>query len=118
MQIELDEEAFREALREDRVNVQNLFSNSGETGIVDKLFDYLDEATKTTGFLNYRAKSNGGIDQQIRTLNDQIERMETRLASKEDRLRRQFTRLEQMTASFQSQSAVLSSMGSGLRMFY
>jgi len=109
--LELDEDAFREALRDDRTNVAALFNNADETGIADQLFDYLDQATRTTGYLNARSKSNGTIDQQIQGLNDQIDRLEDRLVLKENRLRQQFNQLEQLTASYQSQSTIISSMG-------
>lgn len=110
--LELDEDAFREALRDGRADVANVFNNTDDTGIADQLFGFLDEATKSTGFLNHRAKTNGGIDAQIRSLNDQIDRLEIRIEQKEVRLRRQFTRLEQLSASFQQQSAALAGMGS------
>lgn len=109
--LELDEDIFREALRDDRTNVAALFNNADETGIADQLYDYLDQATRSTGYLNARAKSNGTIDQQIQGLNDQIDRLEDRVAMKEVRLRQQFNRLEQLTASYQSQSTIISSMG-------
>ena len=108
--LELDEEAFREALRDDRQGVQNLFANDDETGVADVLFAYLEDTTKVTGFLNVRAKSNGTIDQQIQSINDRIERMEQRLTVREDRLRRQFTNLETMSSSFQSQASALSAL--------
>ncbi len=109
--LELDEDAFREALRNDRENVEGLFTNTAENGIADGLYEYLDEATRTTGFLNARAKSNGTIDKQIETLNSQIDRMEDRALQYENRLRRQFTQLETLTASYQNQAAALSSLG-------
>ena len=111
MTLSLDEDAFREALRDNRTNVQNLFANVDDTGIADTLFSYLDEITKATGFLNNRAKANGTIDQQIRNLNDQIGRMEDRLLQRENRLRRQFTHLEQISAGFQNQSSALAGLG-------
>ncbi len=113
-QLELDEDAFREALRTDRSNIENLFSNTDGTGIADKLFAYLDEATKTTGFLSQRAKANGSIDQQIQNYNDRIDQMELRLEQKEERLRKQFSRMEQIVSNLQSQSSSLSSMRSYL----
>jgi flagellar hook-associated protein 2 len=116
-ELKLNEDKLREALTNDRQNVKDLFSNTGKTGIADLLFDYLDEATKTTGFLNERARSNGTIDQQIRSLNDQITRLEERLSQKEARLRRQFTTLEQMSAGFQNQNAALARIGAGARLF-
>ena len=109
--LQLDEDTFREALRDDRTNVAAVFHNTDETGITDLLFDFLDQATRTTGYLNARAKSNGTIDQQIQGLNDQIDRLEDRVAMKEDRLREQFNRLEQLTASYQSQNTIVASMG-------
>lgn len=111
--LELDEDKLREALANNRQNVKDLFANTSKTGIGDLLFDYLDEATKTTGFLNERAKSNGTIDRQISSINDQIERMEDRVSQVEARLRRQFTNLEQLSAGFQNQNAALSRISAG-----
>lgn len=113
-QLQLDEDAFREALRSNRGNVANLFANSAETGITDVLFDYLDEATKATGFLNQRSKASGSIDQQIQSYNDQIDRIEGRLEQKEQRLRQQFSRMEQIAAQYQAQGSSLGSLGNGI----
>ncbi|HUW60793.1 MAG TPA: flagellar filament capping protein FliD [Candidatus Bathyarchaeia archaeon] len=114
---ELDEAKFKAALLEDRGNVKDLFNNTGGTGIADSLYAYLDETTRVNGFLNSRSKSNGSIDTQIRNLNDQIDRLEERVASKETRLRRQFSRLEQMSLTFQVQGASISSLSSMYSMF-
>jgi flagellar hook-associated protein 2 len=110
--LQLNEETFREALRDDRENVKSIFTNTGNTGVADVLFGYLDGVTSFSGFLNERTKSNGAIDQQIRGLNDQIERYERRLDQKEERLRRQFLNLERLSAGFQNQAAALSRLGS------
>ena len=114
---ELSEEKFKAALLEDRGNVKDLFSNTGASGIADRLFGYLDETTRVNGFLNSRSKTNGSIDTQIRNLNDQIDRFEERVASKEQRLRKQFSRLEQMSMTFQTQGASISSLSSMYSMF-
>lgn len=115
--LEIDTDKLREALADDRQNVKDLFANVNATGVGDLLFDYLDEATKATGFLNARAKANGTFDQQIQSLNDQIGRLEDRVAQREARLRRQFTNLEQLSAGFQNQSAALARIGGGLSLF-
>jgi flagellar hook-associated protein 2 len=112
-QLHLNEEKFLEALRDDRDNVAGLFTNDNEDGIADQMFDYLDEATRATGFLNMRAKANGTMDQQIQILNDRIVRMEERLVVRENRMRRQFTVLEQMSANFQNQASALMGLGAG-----
>ena len=106
-QFQLDEDAFREALRTDRQSVQDLFTNSDETGVGDLFFEFLDDTTATSGFLNERSRANGLIDQQIEAANDRIDRIEVRLEMRELRMRAQFTRLEQLAAGFQSQSAAL-----------
>lgn len=112
LNITLDEEKFRKALQSDRSSVIDIFANSSENGIADQIFTFLDGATKTTGFLNERARSNGTIDQQIQSTNDQIARLEERLTQRETRLRRQFTSLEQVSAGYQKQAAALSRLGS------
>jgi flagellar hook-associated protein 2 len=112
LNVTLDEEKFREALKDDRSGVISVFSNTAKNGIADQLFSFLDDATKTTGFLNERSKDNGTIDQQIQSSNDQIDRLEDRLLQRENRLRRQFTSLEQISAIYQNQAAALSRLGS------
>ncbi len=112
LNITLDEEKFREALKADRSGVISVFVNNAGNGIADQLFTFLDDATKTTGFLNERSKDNGTIDQQIQSTNDQIDRLEDRLLQRENRLRRQFTSLEQISAVYQNQAAALSRLGS------
>lgn len=116
-QFELDEETFREALRNDSAAVRNLFTNEGKSGIGDTLLTYLDEVTGTSGYLNQRARSNGTIDQQVQALNERIERMEIRLEQREARMRAQFLRVEQMSASAQNQNSMLSRISSGLGFF-
>lgn len=113
----LDGDKFREALRENRLNVEQVFANPDATGVADIFFTFLDEATRSNGFLNARAKANGTIDNQIKNIRDQITRFEERLGQKEVRLRRQFLRLERLSSGFQNQSAALSGLGAGLVRF-
>lgn len=115
--IELNEEEFLEALGNDRSGVSELFSNSGNTGIADSLFDYIDSITDFDGILNFRSRSNGSIDQQIDTFQDQVERLEDRLVRREARLRAQFSRLEQISNSLQTEGSFLSGLGGGFRGF-
>lgn len=112
LNITLDADKFREALKSDRSSVISLFSNDDENGIADQLFTFIDSATRTGGFLHERARANGTIDQQIQSTNDQIDRLEERLLQREARLRRQFTSLEQISAVYQNQAAALSRLGS------
>lgn len=116
-ELQLDEEAFIAALEDDATNVEQLFSNDGETGVADVLFNFLDAQTKSTGPLNQRARPNGTLDQQIQSQNDRIERLEDRIAIREQRLRQQFAQLETLSAQFQQQSTALLGLQSGLAGF-
>ncbi|MCP4643510.1 MAG: flagellar filament capping protein FliD [bacterium] len=113
----LDEDAFREALLDERANVEQLFVNDAETGVADQLFEYLDDVTALSGFLNERAKTNGIIDDQIEGFNVQIERVEARVEQKQARLEKQFIRMEQVQSSFQTMYASLGGISSGLGAF-
>ncbi len=115
--LELDEDAFRAALNDDRQTVGQLFSNEDGTGIADNFSGYLDDVTGFSGFLNARAKSNGTFDRQIRSAEDQIESVERRLVHKENRLRKSFLRLEKLSAGFQNQASALGQLGGGVAGF-
>ena len=112
-QLELDEDKLKEALLGNRLNVERLFANDAEDGIADVMFAFLDEATKSGGFLDDRSKANGSIDKQIVVLNASIERIENRIEVKEARLRRQFANMERLQSAFQSQAGALGSLGAG-----
>ncbi len=113
-QLTLDSETFLEALSSDRGNVENLISNDGDTGIFDQLFEYLDEITGITGFLNERAKGGGSIDDRITLSNDQMDSLERRVEMKEIRLRTRFAAMERLASTFQAQAASFASIGANL----
>lgn len=115
-QLTLDRDAFLNAYNDNPANVKNLFQNDGKTGVADSFFTFLDEVTKTTGFLNARVRSNGTVDQQIRAHQDQIRRLEERLTQRESRMRQQFGRLEQLSAGFQSQNAAIAGLATQMRL--
>jgi len=112
--ISLDADKFKEALRNSKTNVMELFSNSSSTGLVNTLFPYLDEISGFNGFLNERIKTNGSIDSQINSINNQISNIEYRISQKETRLRRQFTLMEQMMQNLQGQNTSLTRLSSTL----
>jgi flagellar hook-associated protein 2 len=113
-QLSLKEDVLREALRQNRDNVKTVLSNAAKTGIADTMYTFLDEATRTTGFLNNRAKTGGTIDLQIRGLNERIDRYDELLNQRETRLRKQFTQLEQLASNFQSHASALSNLGQSI----
>lgn len=111
---ELDADAFRAALAEDREGVSELFSNGSDTGVGNALEDYLESIVSTQGFLNARSRSGGTIDLSIDSVNSRIELLERRVTAYQARLRAQFTRMEQMVASFQQAGNSLSALGANL----
>lgn len=111
-QLQLDPEKLAAAIQDDRQGVQDLFTNDSGTGVVDALFDFIDSATSSTGFLNERARAGGIIDTQIDTLNDRVDSLERLVSLREERLRRQFQQLETLTNSFQTQGASLQGLAS------
>ena len=102
------------ALESDAENVSGLLSNDAENGIFDILFNYLEETTSISGFLNERSRAGGSIANQIDLLNGQIERVERRVELREARLRQQFANLETVVNSLQSQSTSLATLATGL----
>lgn len=105
--VTLDADKFKTALRNNKTNVIEIFTNSNSTGLVDILYPYLDEITGYNGFLNERIKPTGSIDTQINTLNNQISAIEYRISQREARLKRQFTMMEQMLQTLQGQNTSL-----------
>lgn len=115
--LSLDVDKLRAAILDNREGVQSLFSNDAETGIADRLFDFMDDLTSSTGFLNDRTRSNGSIDHQIDSLEDRIESLERRVAQREARLRRQFLQMEVLLSSLQVQGASLAGLAGGFGAF-
>lgn len=112
-QLQIDETKLRAAILENKDGVAQLFTNGDQTGLADVLFEFIDGASSSTGYLNERAKAGGTIDSQIQAYNDRIDALERAIALREARLRRQFLQLETLTNSLNSQGGALNSLGSG-----
>lgn len=99
--ITLDTEKLTAALETDPEAVVAVFTNDGKTGLVDRLDSYLTALVRSgDGIIPSREQSLQNIMDDI---DDQVVRMEDRLAMKEEQLRRQFTAMEQALAALQSQ---------------
>ncbi|MBO8173156.1 MAG: flagellar filament capping protein FliD [Bacillaceae bacterium] len=100
--LKVDETKLKEALQEDPSSVQQLFSNSNETGIADSLEEYLNSYIEYgTGIISERQKS---IERQIEAMKDQIERFSDRMDIREQNLIRQFTEMEKALSAMSAQS--------------
>lgn len=115
--LQFDEDQFLEALRSNSSGVQALFSNADNTGIADRLENYLDDVAGRRGMLDNRTSPSGSLAQRIKGLNDRKARIEDRLEQKEARLRREFLQMERMMLNFQEQGAALNNLGGGFAQF-
>ncbi|WP_338834425.1 hypothetical protein MHLNE_07550 [Moorella humiferrea] len=110
--ITLDTDKLTAALQADPQAVMAIFTNDGKTGLADRLDTYLTSLVRSgDGLIPSREKSLQDIMDDI---DDQISRMEDRLAMKEEQLRRQFTAMEQALAALQSQGNWLAGQIAGL----
>jgi len=112
--LHLDVDQLREALTNDPEGVMELFTSSSDTeanqGIAYYLYDVIDNSMD---LIQAKAGSssayydNSYITNEIRRVDEQIDKMEERLEEIEDRYWRQFTALEQAIAAMNAQSAWL-----------
>lgn len=112
--LHVDEAKLRQALQADPDGVSALFRADGATeaeqGVAVQLGEKLDRAV---GLVRDRAGLEGleddssGLGEQIRLLDDQIERWETRLQAAEERYYQQFSLMEQVVAQLSSQATWL-----------
>jgi len=95
-----------DALEDNFDEVSKLFT--GDDGIANKLFDFIDQYTKSSGILTGR--ENAAKDQREQLLDDRAA-FELRLVSFEETLRGRYLNLDQTVARLQqSSSALLASL--------
>ncbi|NPV72550.1 MAG: flagellar hook-associated protein 2 [Pelotomaculum sp.] len=112
----IDEDKLKEALQKDPEGVMNLFTKSSdvysEKGIAARLYDDVNNgitliSEKAGSDSSYTSVDNSAIGRRIKQIDEEIDRMEDRLAEMEDRYWRQFTALEQAVSRMNAQSAWL-----------
>ena len=107
----LDETALRSALAADSDGVAAVLAGvTGGNGIADELTTWIDQATSTGGVLDTHETA---LNDQLRSLQDQITVGERRLDKVELELRTRFAALEELVAGLQSQSSFLLSAFGG-----
>lgn len=105
-----NESKFLEALADDPDEVKKLLIGNGtDEGILGVLKDTVDSALDPEfGLFSSRDES---ANDQIKSLNEAIERGEVRLEAKEKQLRAQFTAMESMITQLQQQQSSINSLG-------
>ncbi len=94
------------------------FALTGETQYRDWVLEYLDAWVE-------RTEQNGGIipsikdrlNQQVASMDDQIAKMQARLALQRQSLQQEFTQADAAMSQLKNQSSSLSNIGSGLGSF-
>ncbi|MEO1481671.1 MAG: flagellar filament capping protein FliD [Myxococcota bacterium] len=106
--LELDEAALDAAIIENPTAVRELFAGNGtDPGLSTLLGDTVDGfADFADGRLRTRVD---GIDSEVASINDQIERLELRVTSFEEQLNQQFITLETTINSLNAQNSFLQS---------
>ena len=125
--LSLDEDKLRAALDSDPDAVRNVFAKTKEggsatNGLMANLKSTLDSYASTSiaspGILVRKAGTklsslsliNNSVQTQIDSLNDQIDKWQTKLSDKIDYYTKQFTALEQLMSTMNNQSSMLATM--------
>lgn len=108
----LDEARLQRALSTNSTAVANLIAGSdASNGAMKRITDQLRLYTDLVdGVLPSKQKT---IDSRIKSIDDDIARMEAAAQAYERRIRQQFIEMEQIIASFQSQSGALAQLSLG-----
>ena len=111
----LDEEIFENAVNAAPSDVQLLLSGSGGTGgAFGAMKKLVDEYTATGGLIG---STKERIDGQIRGLNRRMDTVSAQLELRRAALQREYMAADLAMTRLKSQSASLSSVGSGYRLF-
>ena len=113
--LEINEAELKKAIEADPESVEKLFNAAGSTyeqkGIAQRLYDTvnntMDKITAKAGSVFTTDNNQFAIGKQIKSLDNQIDRIEERLAAFESRYYRQFTAMEKAIQQANSQSAQL-----------
>jgi flagellar hook-associated protein 2 len=111
----LDETKLDAALAANPQNVQQLLT--GPTGIFTQLATLVGAAVDPSTDLSsggLLAKRKASSTSQIKTINQSIERAQTRLDSKEKLYRQQFQQMDKLISQYQSQSSSINNIGRGI----
>lgn len=111
----LDAERFEKALEASPSDVQQLLSGTdGKGGAFGALGKVVDEYTQSGGLIG---STRTRIDQQIRDLNRRMDTVSAQLEVRRASLQREYIAADLAMTRLKSQSASLSSIGGGYRLF-
>jgi len=104
--LSIDSSVLTDKIATNLAGVSDLFNATG--GVANSVWDYADQATDTiSGAITYRTKGLGTI---VSKINDDISKVEARLAKEETELRARFAKLEALLSTISAQSSFLTSL--------
>ena len=104
--LSIDSAVLSDKIATNLAGVSDLFNATG--GVGNTVWDYANRTTDAiTGSLTYRTKGLGTI---VSKIDDNISRVEARLAKEETELRARFAKLEGLLSSISAQSSFLTSL--------
>lgn len=86
--------------------------NAASEGFAKRLVEWVDALTRTGGLIETRNQEMGNV---VKSINEQISRLEQRVLSREQQLMKKFTAMEMAISSLQSQQAALTQMQTQLQ---
>ena len=109
--LQFDSAKFKAALANDPAAVGALFTanSGGSTGFAKDVETYVNALSKSDGMLANRITER---DRQMKSLNDQITRLQSSLTNQQELLERKFQRLEEALTKLQAQQSTLASLQS------
>ncbi len=108
--LELDEDAFDDAVETDTEAVQSLFAGSGAEGAFGAVHDLMEEYTQAGGLVSL---TRNRMKDRVSALTRQIDTMTARLDIQRLNLQREYSAADQAMTRLKNQQATLSSLASG-----
>jgi flagellar hook-associated protein 2 len=111
----LDQELFEEKVTASPGDVQMLVSGAaGDAGAFGAIVSKIEAFTQTGGLV---ASSRERIDEQVSAIGDRLDTMESQLAVRKAALQREYMAADLAMTRMKAQSASLSSVGGGYKLF-
>lgn len=115
-ELKFDSGKFKIALENTPTRVAQLLgaseTTSGTTGVMAQFKSYLDGLSNATGVFSQKEKVVNG---QIERIDDRIERLTNRLATRQKMLEQQFAGMEKVLSRLQTQQSALNNLIAGLQ---
>lgn len=105
-----DNEKFESALSTGSGKVSDLFNSSN--GVAEQIKDFLESFVKVGGILD---DSKDGIEDRVKSIDNQLNRFDDRLARREAQLRKQFSKMQETVQLLGGQQSAFANLAATIR---